>query len=336
MSRLGRLSLLIVTIAWLFPAGASFAREGFWAKGNTHAHTNISDGDASPADVVKWYRDHGYQFLVLSDHDRMAPADFFEQQSDANFILIPGIELSLNRKRGSASIHMNAIGVKSPLHAIRKSDAAEALTTNMEMIRQAGAVVQINHPSFHLTDRAAVTKVSGTFLMETYNYSSRSDEMASIHQPIFESAWDTALTAGKKAYGVAADDTHDYRVFGEKHANPGGAWVMVRVASLTQEEILKNLMAGNFYSSTGVEIDQYQVDARDIRISVKPVEGLKYTIWFIGRGGMPLNKVSGTRAEYHIRGSPQESYVRVRIDASNDTKAWLQPVWPAEANRRVN
>ena len=40
-----------------------------WWKGNTHTHTLWSDGDGAPELVAGWYHDHGYHFLVLSDHD---------------------------------------------------------------------------------------------------------------------------------------------------------------------------------------------------------------------------------------------------------------------------
>jgi hypothetical protein len=40
-----------------------------WFKGNTHTHTLWSDGDAAPEWAVDWYKSHGYQFLVLSDHN---------------------------------------------------------------------------------------------------------------------------------------------------------------------------------------------------------------------------------------------------------------------------
>jgi len=42
-----------------------------WWKGNTHTHTWWSDGDSPPENVAAWYREHGYQFLVLSDHNRL-------------------------------------------------------------------------------------------------------------------------------------------------------------------------------------------------------------------------------------------------------------------------
>ena len=40
-----------------------------WLKGNIHTHTLWSDGDAPPETVVSWYKQNGYQFLALSDHN---------------------------------------------------------------------------------------------------------------------------------------------------------------------------------------------------------------------------------------------------------------------------
>ena len=51
----------------------SGAAPGRWFKGNTHTHTVNSDGDSTPDEVVRWYREHGYNFLVLSDHNYLTP-----------------------------------------------------------------------------------------------------------------------------------------------------------------------------------------------------------------------------------------------------------------------
>lgn len=42
-----------------------------WWKGNLHTHTLWSDGDDYPEMVVGWYVDHGYDFLSITDHNRM-------------------------------------------------------------------------------------------------------------------------------------------------------------------------------------------------------------------------------------------------------------------------
>lgn len=46
----------------------------YW-KGNTHTHTLWSDGNAAPEIIVDYYRTHGYQFLVLSDHNILSDHD---------------------------------------------------------------------------------------------------------------------------------------------------------------------------------------------------------------------------------------------------------------------
>ncbi len=40
-----------------------------WWKGNLHTHTLWSDGDDYPEMVVGWYKQQGYHFLALSDHN---------------------------------------------------------------------------------------------------------------------------------------------------------------------------------------------------------------------------------------------------------------------------
>ena len=40
-----------------------------WWKGNLHTHTLWSDGDDFPEMVADWYKNHGYHFLGLSDHN---------------------------------------------------------------------------------------------------------------------------------------------------------------------------------------------------------------------------------------------------------------------------
>lgn len=42
-----------------------------WYKGNMHAHSLWSDGDDYPEMIAKWYLDHGYQFLVFTDHNTL-------------------------------------------------------------------------------------------------------------------------------------------------------------------------------------------------------------------------------------------------------------------------
>ncbi|MCS6863599.1 MAG: hypothetical protein RMJ56_14140 [Gemmataceae bacterium] len=53
------------------PAPLTTAPPRYW-KGNLHTHTLWSDGDDFPEMVVEWYKQHGYNFLSLTEHNVLA------------------------------------------------------------------------------------------------------------------------------------------------------------------------------------------------------------------------------------------------------------------------
>jgi len=84
-----RLAPPILLVALVLGAAAAQSRPeatrrppARWLKGNTHTHSLWSDGDAAPEVVADWYRGHGYQFLVLSDHDRLSEGEKWMDVAD--------------------------------------------------------------------------------------------------------------------------------------------------------------------------------------------------------------------------------------------------------------
>src|SRR5215468_9429716 len=63
--------LLFHLMALCFSAGYALCAEPQWWKVNLHTHSFWSDGDDLPDMIVSWYKEHGYQFLALSDHNKM-------------------------------------------------------------------------------------------------------------------------------------------------------------------------------------------------------------------------------------------------------------------------
>lgn len=59
--------LLLAALIPLASPGAEPA--GRWWKGNLHTHTHWSDGDDYPEMIASWYKEKGYHFLALSDHN---------------------------------------------------------------------------------------------------------------------------------------------------------------------------------------------------------------------------------------------------------------------------
>lgn len=57
-------------LARLVDAGISEVRpQAGWWKGNLHTHSLWSDGDNYPEMIADWYKQRGYHFLALSDHN---------------------------------------------------------------------------------------------------------------------------------------------------------------------------------------------------------------------------------------------------------------------------
>jgi len=57
--------LLCLLLLLTLPAAA----QSKWFKGNTHTHTLWSDGNDFAEMVIDWYKQRGYDFLALSDHN---------------------------------------------------------------------------------------------------------------------------------------------------------------------------------------------------------------------------------------------------------------------------
>ena len=67
-----------------------------WYKGNIHTHTTESDGDEDPHKVASWYRRHGYDFLVLSDHNHLTLLEYGSgRRRFRKPLMVPGEEVSV-------------------------------------------------------------------------------------------------------------------------------------------------------------------------------------------------------------------------------------------------
>lgn len=70
------ISLFVAGLSPAWADGLLKAGNGLqWFKGNTHTHTLWSDGDGAPELSVAWYKEHGYDFLSLTDHNIVMEGD---------------------------------------------------------------------------------------------------------------------------------------------------------------------------------------------------------------------------------------------------------------------
>jgi hypothetical protein len=386
-----------------------------WWRGNLHTHTLWSDGDGFPEMVAEWYRDHGYHFLALSDHNLLSQGERWRlvkdivtrAQTDAyrqylnrfgphwvetrksasqetlkvrlkpfeeyralveergRFILLQAEEITHSAQNGRA-FHMNATNL---IEVVRPRDGAtvrDAIGNNLQAVQESAErtgrdiLVQANHPNYRwgvtAEDLAAAV---GERFFEVWNGVDSDNDPGDQHHPSTDEIWDIAnalRSAGLGAaplYGLATDDSHDHH--GNKtRALPGRGWVMVRARHLTPESIIRAMRAGDFYASTGVELDDVTFDqqTRKLSLQVRPSGDETFVTRFIGtrkgvnlkgkprldkdgrvvettldyrntdgpRIGEVVSEVKGTRPAHTLRGD--ELYVRAIVTSSARTEVY--------------
>src|SRR5215207_6992775 len=153
---LRRTALVAVLLtAFLLPLAARSGTQpattlagGRWFKGNTHTHTVNSDGDSTPDEVVRWYREHGYQFLVLTDHNYLTPTTGLNavHGADDKFLVVRGEEVTSSAS--SKAVHVNGLNLDSLVPAPSGPTIAGVMQQSVDGIRKANGVPHINHPNF--------------------------------------------------------------------------------------------------------------------------------------------------------------------------------------------
>ncbi|HEX3584096.1 MAG TPA: CehA/McbA family metallohydrolase, partial [Thermoanaerobaculia bacterium] len=179
----------------------SGAAEPHWFRGNLHTHTTESDGDSPPAEVVRWYGEHGYDFLVISDHNKVTAVH------DDKLLLIPGEEVT--DRFAKKPLHVNAIGVTKVVAPQHGDSIVSTLQHDVDAVRDAGGIAEINHPNFGWAFGADEMKqVNGFTLLEIASGHPLVNMQGGGGVDSAETMWDALLRSGKHVYGVAVDDAH--------------------------------------------------------------------------------------------------------------------------------
>ncbi len=301
-----------------------------WFKGNTHTHTINSDGDSSPDAVARWYKENGYQFVVITDHNFVTDVSGINavMGAEGRFLVLSGEEISDQDKVKDVPVHLNAIHLEKTLPPAGGSSVVDVLQRNVDMIAAGAGACTINHPNFCWAFSAKeMAQVKNFRMFEIYNGHPTVNNVGGGGHISAEAIWDSLLVLGLRVFGVASDDAHGYKQWAARYANPGRGWVVVRADRLDAAELVAALNKGDFYSSTGVSLKDVKCDGKSLSVVIdKPERGFtEFTTTFIGAKGI-LAVSTDTAAVYRFKGG--EGFVRAKVVDSNGRVAWTQPVWP--------
>jgi hypothetical protein len=320
------------------------------------------DGRLTPAKLERLETDFGKAWAETREQDgrnemRLRTLEELRKQFEAkgDFLLIPGEEVT-DRYRLS-EIHINAINLAGPIDPQHGESVQETIQNNLDAISRHGeendreVLAHVNHPNFRKSLGAKnLAEMKGEHFFEVYN-GHRSVENEQVgDRPSTDTLWDQALTMrlrdgagdGELLYGLATDDAHDHYVV-DAVSVPGRGWIMVRADALDADSIVSAMKRGDFYASSGVELEDITNDGTTLSITIKESPGVHYVTEFIGTSegkgdvgtpGQMLFITNTNPATYTFDGD--ELYVRARIRstrphprpyAEGDLEmAWVQPI----------
>lgn len=278
---------------------------GHWLRGNLHTHTTRSDGARDVQTVIADYAAHGYDFLMISDHDIYTSIADYAAWDAQGLLLIPGNEIT---RDGPHLLHVNADRYVVP-RAERQAviDAAAS----------GQGFVIVNHPDWQEGfDHCPLDRLrewSGYVGIEIYNgVIGRLDG-----SPYATRKWDALLSEGRQVWGFASDDSH----LAEDVAR---GWNVAWVRERTPGAVIEALRAGRFYASTGVEITDIRVEARRIHLETANAE----RIIAFSRWGHRLAVTDGTSLSVDV---PEDApFARIECWGRGEQFAWTQPFFPTD------
>jgi hypothetical protein len=260
-------------------------------RGQLHCHSNVNGGTLTPAQLVTAYKNAGYDFICLSDHDALT-----SDPGVGGILFIPSVEETCT----TPSCHIGTVGVTSQKGADSQTCVTQSLAE--------GGFVRINHP-YLVVIKSSLSLILGYHAVEVYNW------VVDLDGADESWWWDQLLSLGWIKWGTASDDCH-----GDPTNNTYG-WVMVYGDTLTQAEIVANLKAGNFYSSRNG--GHMGISVNGLTITVTAEEAA--TISFIGKNGTVYKSEAGVlSSSYTVIGN--EKYIRTKVEVTSTKYAFSNPI----------
>jgi len=288
-----------------------FDQEKSFFKGNLHTHTSNSDGRKTPEEVLDIYQAQGYDFIALTDHWKRTVDQPYMKD---NMLVMTGTELDYTLP--GQVIHIVGVGVDASV--LEKATRNGGAQNGIDAICAAGGRAILAHPAWSLNTPEIIGALRNLSATEIYNSVSgypwngdRADSTCIL---------DIAAAQGHLLNTVAADDSHFYT--GENCLS----YIMLQTDELTQENVLKALDEGAFYSTCGPRFEQIEVTEDEIRVRCSEVSHVIFHSDLCYVGDRVTQGDGVTEAVYSIKRGRNEQYVRIILIDAQGRRAWSNPI----------
>jgi hypothetical protein len=301
-----------------------FHQKGTWLKCALHTHTTNSDGELSPPELVRHYEELGFDVLAITDHWVRTIED-----SADGLLLVPGTELDALRSDGRTYAHVLAIGVGADPEPSEQD--FPGLQETVSWIRANGGLPFIAHTYWSGIRAEEFAGCDGLAGLEVFNAGCELEVgrgQAAIH-------WDEALEAGADLLAIATDDSH------HPGRDSGHAWVWARCSERTPAAVVEALGAGSFYSSSGPEIEELEIEGDDVVLSCTPARSVTLVTGrtkgarvnagdgaYIYSGEVLDTDVDGLVTRARLTRPRGTSHGRIEVEDPSGRRAWTNPLWP--------
>lgn len=275
-------------------------------RGNLHTHTKLSDGRRTPEEAVELYRQNGYDFIAITDHNKTYP-----NREMGDFTVLGGIELDWTDAEKNKTFHVIGFGLENAIEKV----PGELPWDIQKRIVENGGLAMLGHPLWSMMDVSDLWEMDHCFATEIYSgvsegYSGRGDSSAYV---------DAAAARGCCKMLAGVDDVHFYdRDF--MHA-----WVMVQADSLKREDLMQALREGRFYASQGPRFVQVQWEGDQMTVQCEPCRRIAFfsnVYYTADRIALAPEGETICQASYKIK--PGDKWIRVELMDDQGRRATTQ------------
>ncbi len=149
-----------------------FSEPGTFYKGNLHTHCTASDGLLEAEEVVRRYRERGYDFIALSDHFLECygyPVTNSTSLRSEEFTTLIAAELHAGKLLNDELWHVLAVGLPLDFESKGNAEGIEALSRRA---LDAGAYLGIVHPQWYGLQPEDARLLPFAHAVEVYNHGS--------------------------------------------------------------------------------------------------------------------------------------------------------------------